>query len=573
VDRIAVAAALREIAGLLEARGGQPFRVRAYERGARALEALNADLGELARAGRLTELPGVGAALAATITELLETGRSGYLEKLRAELPAGVLELRQVPHLSLRRIAALQAALGVDSVAALKEACVAGRVRTVKGFGPKVEQALLDGIRAVESRGHALLIHEAERDGEMLLAFVRSLRGVRTAALTGALRRRLELVETLDVAIAVAPRQESAVIEQLVRFPPAVAVVERTAHRCVLRLVDGGLVRAELTVPSRFPVLLLRSTGAVAHVAHLERLARERGLALDERGLHSRRGRRVAAKDEADLYRALGLPFLPPELREDAGEIEAALAGTLELDLVRESDVRGMVHCHTLHSDGKATIEEMARAADAMGMEYLTITDHSPTAHYAHGVTLDRLKAQWDEIARVQESVRVRLLRGTESDIRPDGSLDYPDEVLAQMDVIIASIHERHRMDSKQMTRRIVTALRHPFFKIWGHALGRYVRSRPPIECDLDEVFDAAAESRVAIEVNGDPHRLDLEPRWQREARKRRIPFVISTDAHSTGQMRNLRFGIAMARRGGLTPKDVLNTRTAAQFRALVRPA
>jgi DNA polymerase (family 10) len=350
-------------------------------------------------------------------------------------------------------------------------------------------------------------------------------------------------------------------------------VVERTAHRCVLRLVDGGLVRAELTVPSRFPVLLLRSTGAVAHVAHLERLARERGLALDERGLHSRRGRRFAAKDEADLYRALGLPFLPPELREDAGEIEAALAGTLEVDLVRESDVRGMVHCHTLHSDGKATIEEMARAADAMGMEYLTITDHSPTAHYAHGVTLDRLKAQWDEMARVQESVRVRLLRGTESDIRPDGSLDYPDEVLAQMDVIIASIHERHRMDSKQMTRRIVTALRHPFFKIWGHALGRYVRSRPPIECDLDEVFDAAAESRVAIEVNGDPHRLDLEPRWQREARKRRIPFVISTDAHSTGQMRNLRFGIAMARRGGLTPKDVLNTRTAAQFRALVRPA
>jgi DNA polymerase (family 10) len=232
-----------------------------------------------------------------------------------------------------------------------------------------------------------------------------------------------------------------------------------------------------------------------------------------------------------------------------------------------------MVHCHTDWSDGRNTVEEMARAADAMGLQYLTITDHSPTAHYAGGLTVDRLRQQWDEIERVQPLVQVRLLRGTESDILPDGSLDFPDDILDQLDVVIASIHNRNGMDRKQMTQRLCTMLRLPQFKIWGHALGRYVRSRPPIECDMDAVLDAAAESRVAIEVNGDPHRLDLEPRWQREAARRGIPFVVSSDAHSTGQLHNVRYAVAMARRGWLGPAQVLNTRGAADFAAAVRPA
>jgi DNA polymerase (family 10) len=231
-----------------------------------------------------------------------------------------------------------------------------------------------------------------------------------------------------------------------------------------------------------------------------------------------------------------------------------------------------MVHCHTVYSDGKNTIEQMARAAEAMGMKYLTITDHSPEAHYAGGVTEDRLKLQWEEIARVQETVQVRLLRGTESDILADGSLDYPDRILEQMDVVIASIHNRHKMDAEQMTRRLLRALRNPFFKIWGHPLGRYVGSRPPIECRMEDVLDAAAASRVAVEINGSPHRLDLEPRWQREARRRGIPFVISTDAHSVGQMHYLRFGVAMARRGWVRRGEVLNALGPEEFRAAVRP-
>ncbi len=294
---------------------------------------------------------------------------------------------------------------------------------------------------------------------------------------------------------------------------------------------------------------------------------------LGPAGLARSSGERLAAAGEPDLYRQMGMPYIPPEVREGSGEVAAALSGSLPDDLVTMDDLRGFVHCHTVYSDGKHTIEEMARAADAMGMSYLTITDHSPSAFYAGGLDLDRLKAQWDEIARVQELVSVRLLRGTESDIQADGSLDYPDQILEQMDVVIASVHARHRMDADRMTRRLVQAMQHPCFKIWGHALGRLVLSRPPIECRIEDVLDAAAASRAAIEINGDPHRLDLEPRLIRAARERGLRFVISVDAHSVADLANQRYGVAMARRGWVRRGDVLNTLDAPAFARAVSPA
>ena len=249
------------------------------------------------------------------------------------------------------------------------------------------------------------------------------------------------------------------------------------------------------------------------------------------------------------------------------------MTGTLPRDLVTAADIRGLVHCHTVYSDGRHTVEQMARAADALGMEYLTITDHSPSAAYAGGLPVDRLKAQWEEIARVQESVTVRLLRGTESDILADGGLDYPDDILEQLDVVIASIHRRHRMDADQMTQRLVRAMALPCFKIWGHALGRLVLSRPPIECRVEEVLDTIASSRAAVEINGDPRRLDLPPRWLRAARERGIRFVVSTDAHSVAEIANVRYGVAMARRGWVRRDEVLNTLPAEAFARAVAPA
>src|SRR6185295_4279325 len=253
--------------------------------------------------------------------------------------------------------------------------------------------------------------------------------------------------------------------------------------------------------------------------------------------------------------------------------IEAAADGSLPRDLVREEDVQGFVHCHTVYSDGRHSVAQMARAAEARGLRYLTITDHSPTASYAGGLSVDRLHAQWEEIARVQEEVSVRLLRGTESDILADGSLDYPDAVLERLDIVIASVHARHRMGAAEMTRRITRAMAHPCFKVWGHALGRLVLSRPPIDCRVEEILDVIAASRAAVEINGDPNRLDLPPRWIRAARERGIPFVISTDAHAIDELENLRYGVAMARRGWVRRGEVLNTRGPEAFARAVSPA
>jgi DNA polymerase (family 10) len=266
------------------------------------------------------------------------------------------------------------------------------------------------------------------------------------------------------------------------------------------------------------------------------------------------------------------MQFVPPELREDQGEIEAARKNRLPTGLVDVEDIQGMVHCHTTYSDGVHSVEEMARAAEALGMKYLTITDHSPTAFYARGVTLDRLRRQWDEIDEVQQKVKVKLLKGTESDIVADGSLDYPDKVLEKFDIIVASIHSRYKMDSPKMTQRILAAVRQPVFKIWGHPLGRLLERRPPFDCDLEKILDAIAESAAAVEINGDPYRLDLEPKWIREARKRKIKFVISVDAHSTGALNNVKYGVGIARRGWVTRREVLNTLGVKAFTAAVRP-
>jgi DNA polymerase (family X) len=315
--------------------------------------------------------------------------------------------------------------------------------------------------------------------------------------------------------------------------------------------------------PPLFAGALLRATGSAAHVARLGALAAARGWNLD----------RLEVDSEAALYAALGLPEIPPELREDAGEIEAAQQGDRFADLVTVADIRGMTHCHSTFSDGRATIEDMARAAAKLGMSYMTVTDHSPTAAYAGGVTVDRLPAQWQEIAAAEAATGLRLLRGTESDILADGSLDYPGDVLAGLEVIIASIHNRMGMDPEQMTARLVGAMRQPLFKIWGHALGRLILRRDPIDCRVEEVLAAAAASRAAIEINGDPYRLDLPPEWIRRARALGLRFVISTDAHSTADLDNLPYGVAMARRGGVRKHEVLNTLPAEEFAAAVRPA
>jgi DNA polymerase (family 10) len=550
MDRLGVAAALREIALLLEVQGSSPHRVRAFDKGARAIESLSQDVAVLAKSGRLKELPGIGDTLARTITELVETGRSQVLEQLRQQLPAGVAELATV--LSLSKILAVHEALGVTSLAGLEQAAREGRLRAVKGFGARTEQKVLKDIEARARRGQQTLLHHAQREADLALERVRAQEGVARAEIAGALRRRLEVIDRLDLVVSAA-RPEA--VRPLLRDLPLAALK----------------AEVEVVTPDEFALAWHRRTGSEGHLARLAERAREKGLTLDERGLR-RDGRVVQVASEEDLYRHLGLPCVPAEMREDDGEVEAAAGGALPHPLVTQGDVLGMVHCHTVYSDGKHTVEQMARAAEEMGMRYITITDHSPTASYANGLNLDRLRRQWDEMERVQQKVRIRLLRGSEVDILKDGALDWPDRVLEEMDVVVASIHNRYGLGEEAMTRRVVDGLRHPLFKVWGHALGRYVLRRPPIAVRMEEVLDAAAASRVAIEINGNPNRLDLAPPHVRQARRRGLRFTLSVDAHSTSELQHLRWAVDMARRGGLTRADVLNTLDADAFAAAVNP-
>ena len=558
-DRLTIARALREMGALLAASGQEPFKARAYARGADMLERLDADLGELVERRRLTSLPGIGTALAAMITELYTTGRSQALEEQRRLVPPVVLELSRIPRLGLDKIALLHETLGVETLDDLEAACVNGRVRGIKGMGEKTEQRILEEIRRLRApEAHRVLLPDALATAEALGAFLAKTPGAVAAETAGELRRWAESID--ELALVVASDRPADTLTDAQRAPALAEITSSDRSAFAGRLPTGLPVRVHVATRSAYATTLLRATGSAAHVAQLERLAKERG-------------GRLAGASEAEIYRRLGLPFIPPELREGDGEIEAALAGDSFDDLVNVEDIKGFVHCHTVFSDGQHTVEQMARAADALGMQYMTITDHSPSAAYAGGLTVDRLKAQWEEIARVQEKVSVRLLRGTESDILVDGSLDYPDAILDQLDVVIASIHRRNRMNADQMTERLVRAMALPCFKIWGHALGRIILSRPPVECRVEEVLDAAAAGRAAVEINGDPRRLDLAPIWLKAARKRGLRFVVSTDAHSMAELGNVRYGVAMARRGGVRRGEVLNTLTAETFARSVAPA
>jgi DNA polymerase (family 10) len=567
-DARQVAHGLDDIAALLRLSGEPKFKVRAYEHAARVVEMLGDELGPIVERDELRQLPGIGAALSQQIRELWNLGSSEYSRRLRGEYPEGAAELARVPGMTARRIRRLHDALGVRSVDELRDACMAERVRAIPGFGERVEQRLLAGchgaLRPAE-RGPRPMLRTYALDVSAVIE--RELaETVERAAVAGALRRGDELLSMLELVVV---GDRGGALERLAQMRPVVRV-DRTLG--VAQLGTGIPVVLHATpAMAAFGSSLFVHTGGLAHVAAVCARARERGFSIaGAPEVASGLPVRSFASEEA-LYGAVGLSWVPPEQRHGGGELAQAARGGFD-DLIDDHDIQGMVHCHTQWSDGKNSILEMARSAHALGMQYITITDHSPSAHYARGVSLDRLAQQWEEIAAAQEQVPIRILRGTESDILSDGRLDYPDAVLEQFDVIIASIHARHRLDGPAMTERVVRALSLPMFKIWGHPLGRILNHRPAIDCDVLRVLDALADAPGAVEINSDPHRLDLPAAWVPAARERGIPFVISVDAHSAGAFDVLRHGITQARRGGVQRREVYNTRSPDEFAALVAP-
>lgn len=555
---------LAELATLGELRGENAFRVRAFANAARALEASDADLTALAAAGELTTLAGVGEGIAEILSELVSTGRSTLADDWRASTPPGLYALLTLPGLGAKRVHRLHAELGIDSLDALEAAAGAGRVAKLSGFGAKTEQKLLEGLAFARSVSGFRRYPKAMELATALVEWVRARGVVKRAEIVGALRRRMEVVNAVELLAACeSPDSRAALLREFRdRFGAEGEAEEAEPGRARVMLADGLTLALRVVDRAAWAAALVWETGSAEHLAALAARAEERGLRLEQDGLY--RGETpLALAEEPELYAALGLPYVPPELREGMGEVAAAATGALPR-LVETSDLRGTFHCHSTYSDGKATLAEMAEAAHAKGWAYLGIADHSKSAAYAGGLSVAAVKKQHAEIDALNRgfSGQFRLFKGTESDILPDGRLDYPDELLKRFDYVVGSVHSSFQMGEREMTERIMRAIENPHLTMLGHATGRILLRREGYAVNVREVIDAAAEHGVAIEINADPSRLDLDWRHLRYAAQKGVLIPINPDAHSTAGLDNVAFGVGVARKGWLTAHSVLNTWT-----------
>ncbi len=558
MERATVARVLMDTAEMLELAGANTFKVRAYENGARALLAFPGNLAEAVRTGRLRELPGIGATIFSSVEALLTTGRLPLHDELRASFPRGLSECLRVPGLGARKVKVLHDALGIDSLSTLESACREGRLESVPGFGKKSAEHLLRGIAMVRASAGLYLYSSARARGLALVSFLSASGLAENVSLAGSLRRGREVVR--NVNIVASSRSEAKLAEAFRAFPEVEVPVPGDSGTTV-RFLDGLPADLRVVPPEEFAAALLCFTGSPAHTAALRARAEERGWRLDEHGLFDGRGRRVSAETEAALYEALSLSYVEPELREGDGEIEAAAAGRLPA-LVSREDLRGVFHVHTDASDGRDDLETMVRAAHDAGYSYVAITDHSQSAGYAGGLTIDRMRAQGEEIRALRRRLPdIRIFHGTEADILADGSIDYGDDFLGELDLVVASVHSRFGLTREEQTARLIRAVRNPRVAILGHPTGRLLLSREGVTADMEAVVAAAAESGCALEINGSPQRMDLDWRLVRRSVERGGLLAIDPDAHSTRELDYVPYGVAMARKGWAEPAHALNAR------------
>lgn len=563
MDSRTAAHVLNRIAALLELAGENRFKVRAYEGAAAALREIDTDdLGPLVRSGAVAELSGVGPATLGVVTELCEAGESSYLERLRERVPEGLLELLRLPRLGSAKIQKLHEELGVRSLDDLEQAARSGRLAEVKGFGPKTVEGLLRSITELREAGTRQLIVRALPEAGRLLAAVRAHPDVVRAELAGSVRRHVETVTDVDVVAGC--RGDPGRACASFASAPGVKHVSERPHGASIAFVDGTCLDLRCVPDGELPVALWRATGSEAHVRAVEALARSKGMSLEGHVLRDRSGAAMALREEPELYAALGIPWIDPALRETGEEVAAAVGGSLP-EALEQGQVRGCLHCHTRYSDGNATVREMAAAARERGWSWLGIADHSQAAFYAGGLKRDQVLAQHAEIDRVNADYagELRVLKGIECDILQDGRLDYDDELRARFDFVVGSVHSRFAQDEAAMTQRVLRALDDPSLTVLAHPTGRLLLSRKPYAIDIAAVIEKAAERGVAIELNADPHRLDLDWRQLHAAREAGALVSIGPDAHSTRGLDNVFLGVMFARKGWLGPADILNTRDA----------
>jgi DNA polymerase (family 10) len=567
VDKRDVARVLEQIAAILEIKGENTFKVRAYENAARALDSLSEDLGALIAESRLTEVRGIGKSIAGSIVELWTSGRMKYYEELCASVPPGWFDLMRIPGLGAKRIRTLCDLLNIASVEDLKRAAEQGRIRELKGFGAQSEKKLLEGVAFLEKGGSRELGAVIRPLAEALLDALRERKDVQAAEVGGSLRRWLETVK--DVDLLVATKKPAAVAKAFLEMVPGASITAQGDTKTSVRIPSGLAIDLRLVTTEQFPFALHYFTGNVAHNVRIRQRAIDRGYSLNEYELSGAEHPPIGS--EEDLFRVLGLPYIEPELREDRGEIEAGEKGALPR-LVTLSDMKGILHCHTTYSDGKSTVVEMAEGAVAAGASYLGLTDHSQSARYAGGLSEEDLARQQADIDRWNsKSKTLRILKGAEVDILPDGTLDYPDRVLEGLDFVIASIHTNFGMGEEEMTARVVKAIRNKYVGILAHPTGRLILQRDGYRLNLETIFKAAAEEGVVIEINANPRRLELDWREMRAAKAHGLKFAVNPDAHHVSGYLDLRYGIGAARKGWLTPDDVINTLPVERALALLR--
>ena len=570
VHNAEVATAFEEMADLLEIEGANPFRVRAYRFAARTLRDLPAEVAEMVAKGEdLTSLPGIGDDLAGKIKEILATGTAAAIEAQRKRVPATLTGLLRIPGLGPKRVKRLAHELKIRSLSELQTAAQAGRVRTLAGFGEKTEQHILDALATRLAEAPRVQRAVAIPSAEALVAYLEQSSGVSRVIAAGSYRRGLETIGDLDILVT-APAGR-AVMDRFVAYQEVRDVLAHGATKSSVRLQSGLQVDLRVVPQDSYGAALLYFTGSKAHNVVLRQLAQQRGLKLNEYGVF-RGDKPIAGETEESVYASLGLPWIPPELREGRGEIDAAKAGRLP-HLVDLQDLKGDLHAHTRATDGRNSLQEMAEAARLRGLRYFAITDHSRRLTMAKGLDSARLLQQTEAIDRLNATLSgITILKGIEVDILEDGNLDLPDEVLGRLDLVVGAVHSRFNLSNRRQTERIMKAMDHPHFSILAHPSGRLIGRREPYEVDMLRIIRKARERRCFLEINAHPERLDLTDIHCRMAKEEGVLLAVNTDAHSMLDLENARFGVGQARRGWLEKTDVLNTRPYAELRKLLKP-
>ncbi|MEW6510180.1 MAG: DNA polymerase/3'-5' exonuclease PolX [Bacteroidota bacterium] len=570
MDKKEIAAVLEEMGTLLELQGANPFKSRAFHNASRAVEGITGDIASLAKAKTLTEIKGIGTSIAAIIADLALKGKSKEYADLREGIPVGVLQMLRIQGLGPKKVKVLYEKLKLKSLDDLETAAKGDRLSSLNGFGAKTQENILAGIQALRSRGDKHLYSTAlEAATSVFNAMIRQPAVLR-AEIAGSLRRRKEVIGDIDLVVSAKDADRNRLMEKFVSHPDVQAVVARGETKSSVTLKSGINCDLRIVTDAEFPFALNYFTGSKEHNVELRTRAKKYGLSLNEYGFsklgeEETRGKAkqvVKCREEKDIYKTLELSYVPPELRENRGEIEAAARDALP-SLLTDADIRGTFHCHTTYSDGVNTLQQMANAARALGWEYLGIADHSKVAAYAGGLTREKLAAQFREIDRLNGGYKgFRLFKGTECDILPSGELDWSDAVLASFEYVVISVHSNFKMSEAEMTRRIVRALKNKHVTMLGHPTGRLLLSRDGYPVNLTEIINVASDYGKLIEINAHPMRLDLDWRLCSYAKEKGVMIAINPDAHNVEGLGDVAFGVGTARKGWLEPKDVLNTRT-----------